>query len=93
MTRRIGENCCPTNTEPFEMAVRSNEVWTYYVYNWNTDESEVNYITLTLCYFRPTSQRSINFKLSLSLKVLEVKNIYCILILRRIQKCLKQKVL
>ena len=51
MTRRIGENCCPTNTEPFEMAVRSNEVWTYYVYNWNTDESEVIYITFTLCYF------------------------------------------
>ena len=51
MTRRIGESFCPTNTEPFEMAVRSNEVWTYYVYNWTTEASEVNVTTCTLCYF------------------------------------------
>jgi len=36
MTRSFGEACCPTNTDEFEMAVKSDRVWTYYVFNWNS---------------------------------------------------------
>ena len=41
MTRSFGEACCPTNTDEFEMAVKSDRVWTYYVFNWNSRVSRV----------------------------------------------------
>ena len=41
MTRSFGDACCPINTDDYEMAVKANRVWTYYVYNWNSRVSRV----------------------------------------------------